>query len=53
MAPIPNVMVLGNVCPGRAVPWTNCFKVEYVVNRIAELAPWRIICQNGGQVLDF
>lgn len=44
MPPIPNVIVLGRVWPGRAVPCTNCLSVAYVVNRTAEFAPWRIIC---------
>ena len=43
MPPIPNVMALGRVCPGLAVPCTSCFNVVYVVNLTAEFAPCRII----------
>lgn len=42
MAPIPKVMLLGSGCPGGALLCTNCFKVVYVVNRMAELAPSRM-----------
>lgn len=42
-APMANVMLDGMVCPGRALPCTNCFSVVYVVKRTAEFAPWRII----------
>lgn len=43
MPPIPNVIALGRVCPGLAVPCTSCFNVVYVVNLTAEFAPCRII----------
>ena len=49
IAPMPKVTLLGRVCPVRVRLSTNCLSVVYVVKRMAELAPCRIICRDRAQ----
>ena len=46
---MPKVTLLGRVCPVRVRLCTNCLSVVYVVKRMAELAPCRIICGSAAQ----